>query len=61
MTLTFPFFTIAKSQAFFSQMISIIKKKVFSKIIISPIFLEQKITGEKDWEIKLDKAAEATP
>ena len=37
------------------------KKKVSYKIIISPIFLEQKMTGEKGWEIRLDKAAEATP
>lgn len=44
MTQTFPFFNIAKSQAFFSQMISIIKKKGlfqflldFKTTVVSPI------------------------
>lgn len=35
--------------------------RYISKIIISPTFLEHKMTGEKGWEIKLDKATEATP
>ena len=37
------------------------KKRYISKITISPTFLEHKMTGEKGWEIKLDKATEATP
>ena len=36
-------------------------KRSISKIIISPTFLEHKMTDEKGWEIKLDKATEATP